>query len=80
MDFLPYFRHWCDQADELSKYGWQVHDGYNTGTQTIYDKHIMLNTSFVKRAGGEHGGDWSARITVMPKVCGELDLFILYSS
>ena len=27
-----------------------------------------LSTTFVKRAGGEHGGDWSARVTVVPRV------------
>ncbi|XP_071518454.1 mannosyl-oligosaccharide glucosidase isoform X2 [Panulirus ornatus] len=60
-------RHWCDQADDLPKYGWQVHDGRNIGIQTIVDKHVILHTNFVKRAGGQHGGDWSARISVLPK-------------
>ncbi|KAK4308772.1 hypothetical protein Pmani_019554 [Petrolisthes manimaculis] len=60
-------RHWCDQGDDLSKYGWEIHDGRNIGVQTIVDKHIILQTKFVKRAGGQHGGDWSARVTVLPK-------------
>ena len=32
--------------------------------QEIEDKHggVQLNTSFVKRNGGSHGGDWAARI------------------
>lgn len=61
-------RHWCDQGDDLSKYGWELHDGRNIGIQTIVDKHVILQTKFVKRAGGQHGGDWSARISVFPKV------------
>ncbi|XP_068230220.1 mannosyl-oligosaccharide glucosidase [Palaemon carinicauda] len=60
-------RHWCDQGDDLSKYGWEVHDGRYAGVQKIVDKHVILQTSFVKRTGGQHGGDWSARIIVLPK-------------
>lgn len=60
-------RHWCDQADDLPKYGWEVHDGRNVGIQKIIDKSVILQTSFVKRLGGQHGGDWSARISAVPK-------------
>ncbi|KAK7084788.1 hypothetical protein SK128_017513 [Halocaridina rubra] len=60
-------RHWCDQADDLPKYGWEIHDCRNVGVQKIVDKSVVLQTSFVKRLGGQHGGDWSARITVSPK-------------
>lgn len=66
--YFVFNRHWCDQGDDLSKYGWELHDGRNIGIQTIVDKHVILQTKFVKRAGGQHGGDWSARITVFPKV------------
>ncbi|CAL4078158.1 unnamed protein product, partial [Meganyctiphanes norvegica] len=60
-------RHWADQGDDISKYGWQLHDGRNFGRQRITDKHIILQTDFVKRPGGKHGGDWTSRIKVLPR-------------
>lgn len=60
-------RHWCDQADELSRYGWLLHDGRDFGMQSLEDKHVTLQTMFVKQQGGQHGGEWSARINVLPK-------------
>lgn len=65
---VPYIRHWCDQRHNISKYGWLRHDGKNFGIQEIVENTFMFNTSFVKRSGGIHGGDWSARITAVPKV------------
>ncbi|XP_052773711.1 mannosyl-oligosaccharide glucosidase-like [Mya arenaria] len=59
----PPIRHWCDQGDRLRRYGWLKHDGVNFGVQEIVDSDFMLTTSFIKRAGGDHGGDWSANIT-----------------
>ncbi|XP_052066309.1 mannosyl-oligosaccharide glucosidase-like [Mytilus californianus] len=64
---VPKIRHWCDQRHNISKYGWLRHDGKNFGIQEIVENTFIFNTSFVKRAGGSHGGDWSARITAMPK-------------
>uniref|UniRef100_A0A6A7G1H0 Mannosyl-oligosaccharide glucosidase n=1 Tax=Hirondellea gigas TaxID=1518452 RepID=A0A6A7G1H0_9CRUS len=60
-------RHWCEQGDDLSSYGWQRHDGRHFGTQLIRDKYVTISTEFVKRAGGKHGGDWTARITASPR-------------
>lgn len=60
-------RHWCDQADGLSSYGWRVNDGRDVGIQSLEDKHVTLETTFVKRHGGLHGGEWSARVTVLPR-------------
>ncbi|XP_044262589.1 mannosyl-oligosaccharide glucosidase [Tribolium madens] len=57
-------RHWCEQNDGLEKYGWVKHDGSNFGVQEIIDGGYTIDTSFVKRLGGSHGGDWTARITV----------------
>jgi len=51
------------QGDHLKRYGWLKHDGVNFGHQEIVDTDIMLTTSFVKRAGGDFGGDWTANIT-----------------
>ncbi|CAH1390080.1 unnamed protein product [Nezara viridula] len=76
------FRHWCEQGDGLSKYGWQLHDGKNFGVQELNDDPFILTTEFVKRQGGNHGGDWSARITVKPKEGfgrGELVNLVFYT-
>ncbi|XP_053998124.1 uncharacterized protein LOC128886897 [Hylaeus anthracinus] len=57
-------RHWCEQGDRLDKYAWLEHDGRSFGVQEIVDNSAVLNTTFVKRPGGTHGGDWTARIAV----------------
>lgn len=57
-------RHWCEQGDGLDKYAWLQHDGSSFGVQEIEDGPFLLRTSFVKRLGGNHGGDWTARIEV----------------
>lgn len=57
-------RHWCEQGDRLDRYAWMEHDGRTFGVQEIVDKGAILNTTFVKRLGGQHGGDWTARISV----------------
>ncbi|XP_033105341.1 mannosyl-oligosaccharide glucosidase-like isoform X2 [Anneissia japonica] len=56
-------RHSCEHSDELPKYGWLMHDGVNFGVQEIVEKEFTLMTEFVKRPGGDHGGDWSVRIS-----------------
>ncbi|XP_017316328.1 mannosyl-oligosaccharide glucosidase [Ictalurus punctatus] len=56
-------RHTCEQGDGLSSFGWLMHDGVNFGMQQIRDTEFTLTTTFVKRLGGEHGGDWTWRIT-----------------
>ncbi|KAG9259869.1 mannosyl-oligosaccharide glucosidase [Astyanax mexicanus] len=56
-------RHTCEQGDRLPGYGWLMHDGVNFGVQEIHDNDFTLTTEFVKRMGGEHGGDWTWRIT-----------------
>lgn len=58
-----HIRHSCEQSDKLPRYGWIRHDGINFGTQEIVDNGYMLTTDFVKRTGGDHGGDWTARIS-----------------
>lgn len=57
-------RHWCEQGDNLSKYGWLQHDGSSFGVQDIEDGPFILTTSFVKNPGGQNGGEWTARISV----------------
>lgn len=40
------------------------HDGRTFGVQEIVDNLTFIKTTFVKRLGGYHGGDWTARIAV----------------
>ncbi|XP_063074376.1 mannosyl-oligosaccharide glucosidase [Engraulis encrasicolus] len=56
-------RHTCEQGDRLQGYGWLMHDGKSFGVQEIRDGDFTLTTEFVKRMGGDHGGDWTWRIT-----------------
>ena len=64
---LP-IRHTCEQGDHLPRYGWLMHNGKDFGVQEIVDKNFTLTTEFVKRPGGKHGGDWTARFSGKPKV------------
>lgn len=59
-------RHWCDAGDRLKSYGWLQHDGINFGVQEILDQDMNITTAFVKRPGGDFGGDWTARISMKP--------------
>uniref|UniRef100_A0A8C8E738 Mannosyl-oligosaccharide glucosidase n=1 Tax=Otus sunia TaxID=257818 RepID=A0A8C8E738_9STRI len=61
-------RHTCEQSDGPSRYGWRMHDGESFGVQEIRDEGLVLKTEFVKRPGGEHGGDWSWRVTLQPRL------------
>ncbi|KAJ6658585.1 hypothetical protein lerEdw1_019973 [Lerista edwardsae] len=63
-------RHTCEQSDGLPRYGWLLHDGVHFGVQEIRDVGLSLQTEFVKRPGGQHGGDWSWRVTARPEVGG----------
>ncbi|XP_063781783.1 mannosyl-oligosaccharide glucosidase [Pseudophryne corroboree] len=63
----PSLRHTCEQGDGLARYGWLMHDGVNFGVQEIRDKGYTLSTEFVKRPGGQHGGEWSWRISGTPE-------------
>ncbi|KAM4673155.1 mannosyl-oligosaccharide glucosidase [Amazona ochrocephala] len=56
-------RHTCEESDGLSRYGWLMHDGESFGVQEIRDGALVLRTEFLKRPGGQHGGDWSWRVT-----------------
>lgn len=73
------FRHWCEQSDGLEKYGWTQHDGSTFGVQEIQDGPFLLTTSFVKRLGGLHGGDWTARVSIFPRVSTQLKLYSSFS-
>lgn len=76
-------RHWCEQGDKLDRYAWLEHDGETFGVQEIVDGGAILRTSFIKRPGGKHGGDWSARIGVSSEKDerdGEEISFIFYTA
>ena len=42
-----------------------MHDGETFGVQEIVDRGVRLNASFVKREGGRHGGEWTARYDIL---------------
>ncbi|KAM6289128.1 mannosyl-oligosaccharide glucosidase [Aegotheles albertisi] len=63
-------RHTCEQGGGPGRYGWVMHDGESFGAQEIRDGGLALRTEFVKRAGGEHGGDWSWRISARTEGTG----------
>ncbi|XP_006872482.1 PREDICTED: mannosyl-oligosaccharide glucosidase [Chrysochloris asiatica] len=66
----PKLRHTCEQGDGVGPYGWEFHDGHSFGRQHIQDGALKLTTEFVKRPGGQHGGEWSWRVTVEPQASG----------
>lgn len=61
-----FMRHFCQDSDGLSQYGWTHHDGRNFGHQVIVDQDVSLATSFLKSKGEDsgYGGDWAVRIDV----------------
>lgn len=68
-------RHTCEQGDRLQGYGWLMHDGLTFGVQEIRDNDLTLTTEFVKRMGGDHGGDWTWRITAKQHVSTDCPLW-----
>lgn len=57
-------RHVCQDADELTKYGWTHHNGRDYGHQVLVDHDLTLATSFLKSKGdgSGYGGDWAVRV------------------
>ncbi|XP_078447230.1 glucosidase 1 [Wolffia australiana] len=57
-------RHFCQDGDEIKRYGWLEHNGRDYGRQEIIDRGLKLTTSFikVKGNGSGYGGDWAVRI------------------
>ncbi|XP_078588118.1 mannosyl-oligosaccharide glucosidase-like [Branchiostoma floridae x Branchiostoma japonicum] len=80
----PEVRHTCEQGDGLPRYGWLQHDGVNFGMQEIIDKNFSMVTEFVKRPGGDHGGDWTWRITASPRKSKSISIptvsFLFYAA
>ncbi|GAB4829340.1 ADP-ribosylation factor GTPase-activating protein gcs1 [Ancistrocladus abbreviatus] len=67
-----FMRHVCQDADELSTYGWTHHNGRDYGRQLLVDQHLALETSFLKSKldGSGYGGDWAVRLDVQSKRIG----------
>ncbi|KAJ3013924.1 Processing alpha glucosidase I [Thoreauomyces humboldtii] len=62
---LKNIRHTCEQGDDLSGYAWQKHDGRSYGSQEIADNlnRVGIRNEYFKSPGGDHGGDWSVRVS-----------------
>lgn len=56
-------RHWCDQSDGLTKYGWLKHDFHSFGIQEIVDNDINIKTSFLTNQN-HNQSNWRARIEI----------------
>lgn len=48
----------------MAGYGWDEYDARSGGKQVIHDDEnkLDINTQFAKIPGGQHGGNWGARI------------------
>ncbi|OQV04143.1 hypothetical protein CLAIMM_09071 [Cladophialophora immunda] len=70
------FRHTCEQHEGMAGYGWEEYDVRNGGRQVIRDtgNKIDLTIDFVKTSGGQHGGNWAARIKGHPREDAPLTL------
>ncbi|KAI8589310.1 glycoside hydrolase [Geranomyces variabilis] len=77
---LKDIRHTCEQGDDLSGYAWQKHDGRTFGSQEIADNQhrVAIRTDFLKSAGGEHGGDWTVRVSGRPLDSQSPDVSIVF--
>lgn len=68
---IPYpdFRHTCEQNEGMAGYGWDEYDIRKGGRQTIHDagNNIDITIDFVKVPGGQHGGNWGARVKGVPR-------------
>ncbi|CAA6668399.1 unnamed protein product [Spirodela intermedia] len=60
--FFP--RHFCQDSDDLKRYGWIDHNGRDYGRQELVDRGLKLVTSFIKMKGdgSGYGGDWAVRV------------------
>ena len=41
-------RHFCENSDDLSSFGWREHNGRDFGRQELVENDMILETSFVK--------------------------------
>ncbi|CAD6190810.1 unnamed protein product [Caenorhabditis auriculariae] len=48
----PAIRHWCNQGDGISRYGWVAADGRSFGMQNITEKTGPIRTNWINDKGG----------------------------
>lgn len=74
-------RHWCNQDDRLEKFFWNYND-LSFGHQTIQDKNLQINTTFIKFSPGTIKARFnisdSSNLTSLAKF--KLNSLILYSA
>ena len=65
-------RHACDQGDGLDFYTWTQFDAREGGIQVLKDSenNVKVTTELFMVDGGEHGGNWAARIKGEPIIEG----------
>ncbi|KAF9891311.1 Processing alpha glucosidase I [Aspergillus nanangensis] len=63
------FRHTCEQNEGMAGYGWDEYDIRKGGRETIHDvgNSLDLTIDFIKVPGGQHGGNWAARVKGVPR-------------
>ncbi|XP_024007952.1 mannosyl-oligosaccharide glucosidase GCS1 [Eutrema salsugineum] len=68
-DEMYVMRHFCENSDDLSSFGWREHNGRDFGRQELVENDMILETSFVKSNEDSlgYGGDWAVRIDVKDK-------------
>jgi mannosyl-oligosaccharide glucosidase len=68
-DEMYVMRHFCENSDDLSTFGWREHNGRDYGRQELVENDMVIETSFVKSKGDGlgYGGDWAVRIDVKNK-------------
>jgi hypothetical protein len=69
----------------MDGYGWTFYDPRVGGSQVVNDtvNKLDLTTEFVKMPGGQHGGNWAARVKGRPRVASPDDFkstVIFYTS
>lgn len=59
----------------MAGYGWDEYDIREGGRQVIHDEGntLDLTIEFVKVPGGQHGGNWAARVKGTPRANGSPD-------
>lgn len=60
----------------MAGYGWNEYDTRKGGRETIHDAGNSLDVTvdFVKVPGGQHGGNWAARVKGVPRKGASPDL------
>lgn len=73
---MTQIRHTCSYYDQLTKYGWQQHDGLSFGLQEINDPQngAELTVQWVKPELDSDPNHWILRVTTEALVDGRNDM------